>query len=74
MARAVDGLILWRCPNCGQTHFGEAPPDMCDFCGDFTTWRRIGAATQVTVEAVLRLEPPVRYIQLPLPWVWPDED
>jgi hypothetical protein len=47
---------------------------MCDFCGDFTTWRRIGAAAQVTVEAVLRLEPPVRYIQLPLPWVWPDED
>ncbi len=29
---------LWRCPNCGQVHFGEDPPDMCDFCQDFTTW------------------------------------
>jgi len=31
----------WICPNCGQTYFGEDPPDMCDYCGDFTTWRRL---------------------------------
>jgi hypothetical protein len=30
---------LWRCPNCGQVHFAEVPPDMCDFCQDFTTWK-----------------------------------
>jgi hypothetical protein len=35
-------MQLWRCPNCGQVHFAEAPPDMCDFCRDFTTWQPIG--------------------------------
>jgi hypothetical protein len=32
---------LWRCPNCGQSYFGAAAPDMCDFCSDFTTWQLI---------------------------------
>jgi len=31
----------WRCPNCGQVHFGDSPPDMCAFCQDFTTWQRL---------------------------------
>ncbi|MFZ4815599.1 MAG: hypothetical protein ACOYL5_13760 [Phototrophicaceae bacterium] len=31
----------WICPNCGQIYWGEAPPDLCDFCGDFTTWQPI---------------------------------
>ncbi|MCU0499344.1 MAG: hypothetical protein MUF87_18495 [Anaerolineae bacterium] len=31
----------WRCPNCGQLHFGETPPDMCAFCQDFTTWQHL---------------------------------
>jgi hypothetical protein len=34
-------LIIWQCPNCGQSYFGEQPPDMCDYCQDFTTWRRV---------------------------------
>jgi hypothetical protein len=32
-------IRLWKCPNCGQVHFGDVPPDMCDFCRDFTTWQ-----------------------------------
>ncbi|MBZ0293257.1 MAG: hypothetical protein K8L99_11890 [Anaerolineae bacterium] len=34
----------WRCPNCGQTAFTfdpRTPPDMCDYCGDMTTWKRV---------------------------------
>jgi len=34
----------WRCPNCGQTIFtmpDDKPPDMCHYCHDFTTWKRI---------------------------------
>jgi hypothetical protein len=31
---------LWECPNCGQLLFSDSPPDMCDFCGDFTTWKK----------------------------------
>lgn len=35
-------IVRWVCPNCGQTYFSEdAPPDMCDFCSDFTTWQRL---------------------------------
>jgi hypothetical protein len=34
-------MKLWRCPNCGQSYFGAAAPDMCDFCSDFTTWQLI---------------------------------
>ncbi|MGJ3238529.1 MAG: hypothetical protein ACFE0Q_07465 [Anaerolineae bacterium] len=37
-------LRRWRCPNCGQLIFtapDDRPPDMCDYCQDFTTWRRI---------------------------------
>jgi rubrerythrin len=37
----IELLVLWECPNCGQRHFGDYPPDMCDYCHDFTTWRRI---------------------------------
>jgi hypothetical protein len=37
-----DGaLCYWRCPNCGQMNFSEEPPDMCDFCQDFTTWQLV---------------------------------
>lgn len=32
---------VWLCPNCGQLHFADTPPDMCDYCQDFTTWQRI---------------------------------
>jgi rubredoxin len=32
-------VARWECPNCGQSYFGDNPPDMCDFCEDFTTWR-----------------------------------
>jgi hypothetical protein len=37
-------VLYWMCPNCGQVHFGDVPPDMCDFCQDFTTWRLISGA------------------------------
>lgn len=36
---------LWRCPNCGQSHFSDDPPEMCDFCRDFTTWRELVVPT-----------------------------
>lgn len=29
---------VWLCPNCGQWHFADEPPEMCAFCSDFTTW------------------------------------
>jgi rubrerythrin len=32
-------IRIWECPNCGQSYFGENPPDLCDYCQDFTTWR-----------------------------------
>jgi hypothetical protein len=35
---------LWKCPNCGQVHFADVPPDMCDFCQDFTTWKPLEGA------------------------------
>jgi len=34
-----DFELRWECPNCGQHVFGAEPPDLCDFCQDFTTWR-----------------------------------
>lgn len=37
-------IIHWRCPNCGQTIFtdgDDAPPDLCHFCRDMTTWQRL---------------------------------
>lgn len=34
-------MCYWRCPNCGQVHFGDHPPDLCAFCRDFTTWQLI---------------------------------
>lgn len=34
-------LFIWECPNCGQSYFGEETPDLCDYCQDFTTWRRV---------------------------------
>ncbi|MBZ0285720.1 MAG: hypothetical protein K8L97_33635 [Anaerolineae bacterium] len=36
-----DFELRWECPNCGQHVFGAEPPDLCDFCQDFTTWRCI---------------------------------
>jgi uncharacterized OB-fold protein len=38
---ARQTLLIWQCPNCGQSYFGEYPPDMCDYCQDFTTWRQV---------------------------------
>ncbi|HEX2906162.1 MAG TPA: hypothetical protein VHO69_04835 [Phototrophicaceae bacterium] len=35
---------IWECPNCGQSYFGAQPPDLCDYCRDFTTWRLIKPA------------------------------
>ncbi|MBC6936817.1 MAG: hypothetical protein DWB42_13400 [Chloroflexi bacterium] len=32
---------IWLCPNCGQSYFGAHPPDLCDYCRDFTTWRQV---------------------------------
>lgn len=37
----ADFHITWECPNCGQTFFGLHPPDLCDYCRDLTTWRRV---------------------------------
>lgn len=55
---------MWRCPNCGQTRFGDVPPDMCDFCNDFTTWALypVNGHTEVYI-----------YIQLPLPLKYYDD-
>lgn len=39
-----DFGLTWECPNCGQTFFGQQPPDLCAYCQDFTTWRRRGAS------------------------------
>jgi len=39
MAEEKPRVARWECPNCGQSYLGDDPPDMCDFCGDFTTWR-----------------------------------
>jgi rubrerythrin len=42
--RQPDTLIRWRCPNCGQTHFtapDDEPPDICAYCCDMTTWKRL---------------------------------
>jgi hypothetical protein len=36
-----EAICYWRCPNCGQMNFSEEPPDMCDFCQDFTTWQLV---------------------------------
>ncbi|MEO0560888.1 MAG: hypothetical protein AAF125_02170 [Chloroflexota bacterium] len=36
-----SGIDCWVCPNCGQMYFGDDPPDMCDYCEDFTTWRAV---------------------------------
>jgi len=36
-------ILRWRCPNCGQQVFtnpDEPPPDMCDYCDDYTTWQQ----------------------------------
>jgi hypothetical protein len=38
--RRADAPI-WQCPNCGQNYFGAHPPDMCDYCQDFTTWQPV---------------------------------
>jgi len=39
-----EDLNRLRCLNCGQNIFvaaASAPPDICQFCGDMTTWRLI---------------------------------
>ncbi|MBL8153260.1 MAG: hypothetical protein JNM70_03675 [Anaerolineae bacterium] len=36
-----DFSITWQCPNCGQIVFGRQPPEVCDYCRDLTTWRRV---------------------------------
>ena len=62
---AVD-VKIWTCPNCGQTHFGDLPPDMCDVCNDFTTWR--------LVEAEDGLDDPLVILGLELGGVVGDEE
>jgi len=47
---AAAALPVWCCPNCGQRHFGEDPPDMCAYCADFTTWRRVDDEVSVPVD------------------------
>jgi uncharacterized OB-fold protein len=40
-------IARWRCPNCGQMYFcdaQEAPPDICHYCRDMTTWERLAEA------------------------------
>lgn len=37
----ATAIMFWECPNCGQSYFGEQPPDLCDYCQDFTTWRPV---------------------------------
>jgi len=58
-------LCLWVCPNCGQTYFGEHPPDMCDFCADFTTWQTF--RFDAPASGKRRTTREARWIQLPLP-------
>jgi rubredoxin len=41
MSDQQPGVACWVCPNCGQMYFGDTPPDLCDFCADFTTWKRV---------------------------------
>jgi hypothetical protein len=41
MSERDGAMCYWRCPNCGQMNFSEEPPDMCDFCQDFTTWQHV---------------------------------
>lgn len=37
---SILSMRYWRCPNCGQTVFGNAPPhDVCHYCEDLTTWK-----------------------------------
>ncbi len=61
-------MKFWVCPNCGQGHFGDAPPDMCDFCRDFTTWRLVKPFNEPETDGKPE---PREYRQLPL---FPDED
>jgi len=37
-------LTQWRCLTCGQHIFVDvdlAPPDICEYCKDMTTWEHI---------------------------------
>lgn len=56
MTEKAPRMARWECPNCGQSYFGDDPPDMCDFCGDFTTWRPLTDLLQ----GVPRPRPPRR--------------
>jgi hypothetical protein len=42
--RPPPDVPIWLCPNCGQSYFGAHPPDLCDYCRDFTTWRQVKPA------------------------------
>jgi DNA-binding transcriptional ArsR family regulator len=41
VGKPSEDICYWECPNCGQHYFSDNPPDMCDYCQDFTTWRRV---------------------------------
>jgi Bifunctional DNA primase/polymerase, N-terminal/Primase C terminal 1 (PriCT-1) len=55
-------VSIWRCPNCGQQHFADVPPEMCDFCQDLTTWQPLvdGRLVVDSVLAALLADPVVR--------------
>lgn len=64
---AVEGVAYWECPNCGQHYFSDDLPDMCDYCQDFTTWRRVevpGRLGVPIVEKVLRDDVVVQPVEL----------
>lgn len=60
-----EAVRLWLCPNCGQTLFSPCPPDLCDFCADYTTWRAHTFAAPDQAGG---------YVQLPLPLVYDDDE
>ncbi|MBC8100062.1 MAG: hypothetical protein H7Y11_11515 [Armatimonadetes bacterium] len=49
-------ICYWCCPNCGQVHFSDSPPDMCAFCRDFTTWERVSRAAPPDDDVFRKLE------------------
>jgi uncharacterized membrane protein len=52
-------MRTWRCPNCGQQHFSDTPPDMCDYCRDFTTWELCPSQKVIDAAASVQMNDPV---------------
>lgn len=55
-----ETICYWCCPNCGQMHFADLPPDLCDYCDDFTTWQLVSGYPPVLppTEPIQRRTPP----------------